>query len=232
MATLTQPTLTRPEIKPRLGAWLATAGVLMALLALLTTALTYVQLPSADQTISQWVVSQDVPALGALFDGVNPMMGKKIVILGVGIVAFLWMVGLRREAVAFGIVGVIIGIVAVAADASLGEILARERPAGEGSGSYPSGHVFGSTVFFGSLGFAAIHYKLRKRLLVPLLLFLTTLILAVGYARILDQAHWPTDVAAGYVLGALLLLLLLLLIPFFFWVQKLPWLPPSRRALD
>ena len=42
----------------------------------------------------------------------------------------------------------------------------------------------------------------------PLLVVFGALILAVGPARIYEQAHWPSDVAAGYLLGAFWLLLL------------------------
>ena len=46
------------------------------------------------------------------------------------------------------------------------------------------------------------------------------MILAVGFARMYEQAHWPSDVAGGYLLGSLWLLLL---IPFFLRVQRMSW---------
>ena len=42
----------------------------------------------------------------------------------------------------------------------------------------------------------------------PLLGLFGFIILSVGPARVYEQAHWPTDVAAGYLLGALWLLVL------------------------
>lgn len=52
-----------------------------------------------------------------------------------------------------------------------------------------------------------------------LLQFLT--ILAMSFARMFKEVHWPGDVAAGYLLGGIWLLLL---IPFFIYFQRMSWL--------
>ena len=66
--------------------------------------------------------------------------------------------------------------------------------------SFPSGHIFGSTALFGFSTYLAVHHGLRKRVLVPLILLFAVILLAVGPARVHEQAHWPSDVAAGYLL--------------------------------
>ena len=58
------------------------------------------------------------------------------------------------------------------------------------------------------------------RLLVPLLAFSVFIALATGAARIYQQAHWPSDVAAGYLFGVLWLILL---IPVFLWLRRGTW---------
>jgi undecaprenyl-diphosphatase len=74
-------------------------------------------------------------------------------------------------------------------------------------GGFPSGHVLNLTAFFGFLAFLLI------RLLPPGWLrslgvgLCGLLIVAIGYARMYSGAHWPSDVLAGYVLGAAWLLL-------------------------
>ncbi len=65
--------------------------------------------------------------------------------------------------------------------------------------------------------------------LVPLLIFVVVLILTVSLARIFEQAHWPSDVAAGYLLGGIWLLVL---IPFFLWAQKLSWIARLDKEID
>jgi undecaprenyl-diphosphatase len=71
----------------------------------------------------------------------------------------------------------------------------------EGS-SFPSGHVLS---YVGIYGWMAI---MANQLIRPLLLrrvvvaALTTLIAAIGPSRIYLGHHWPTDVAASYLLGS------------------------------
>ena len=71
-----------------------------------------------------------------------------------------------------------------------------------GGSSFPSGHVL---TYVGVYGWMAL---MANRLIRPLLLrrlvvaTLATLIAAVGPSRVYLGHHWPTDVAASYVLGS------------------------------
>ena len=221
----------RIVIKPQLLLWLFAASLLTAALVLLTVAIDHGAVPSQDRTVLDWVVGRDVPLLAGFVTGIN-VLTSNFPALGMGIagVAFLWLIGMSRASLAFAVVGGIVALVAFAGDLTLGEIVARSRPLLEESeSSYPSGHVFGSTVFFGFGGFLAVYYGLNKRILIPLLSVLFVVILAVGFARMFVQAHWPSDVAAGYLLGALWLLLL---VPFFLYLQRVSWLSSPKQAAD
>ena len=146
--------------------------------------------------------------------------------MGLAGTAFLFLLGKPRVAFAFAVVGAVVGIVAVTGDYTLGEVVGRTRPlADKPVPSFPSGHVFGSTVFFGFSSFLAVQYRLEKKILVPFLAVMALLILAVGPARIYEQAHWPSDVAAGYLLGALWLLIL---IPSFLYFRRRIWAESSH----
>ena len=110
---------------------------------------------------------------------------------------------------AFGVVGLTVALVAILGDHTLGELVGRARPSGDNPApSFPSGHVFGGTVLFGFVGFLAVRSGLKRNLLLPLLAISAVILLSVGPARIYEQAHWPSDVAGGYILGALWLLVL------------------------
>lgn len=233
MATLTQHLYSPPHIRPWVFGWFTAAGVLAALLALLTTNVTSNQLLVQDQTVLDWVAGWDFPGLGGLFGTISTLTGAKagIVYGAVGIIVLL-LLGKTRQAAVFGTVGLTIGAIAIMGDYTLGQIVDRGRPlAGpnDSFAAFPSGHVFGSTVFFGFIAFLAVHYQLKKNLLVALMLVLGALLLFVGPARVFEQAHWPTDVAAGYLLGGLWLLVI---IPAFVFIRRTRWMisPRSRAA--
>ena len=69
------------------------------------------------------------------------------------------------------------------------------------TGSFPSGHVANLTAIFGFLIYLAlllVYDRWRRRALVALL---AVPIAVIGFARIEDGAHWPSDVLGGYMLG-------------------------------
>ena len=215
----------------RVMLWIAAVVALGIPLTLLTISIENNPFPSQDLSILDSISGWDVPGLAAFFTFVSIVTGKVALILGALAVAFLWLIGMNRAAFSFAIVGAIIGAVSILGDATLGEFVDRARPEAATSSqvSYPSGHVFSSTVFFGFWGFLAIYYRVKKVVLVPLLIFVVVLILTVSLARIFEQAHWPSDVAAGYLLAGIWLLVL---IPFFLWAQKLSWIARLDKEID
>ena len=136
--------------RPKFAMWLAAVATLTTLLVLLTIAIDDGATPSQDRTVLDWVSGRDVPLLGGFMQGISgatnnwPATG-----MGLGGIAFLWLIGLRRAALAFAIVGGAIGGVAYLSDLTLDEIVGRSRPLENAGNSFPSGHVFGSTVFLG-----------------------------------------------------------------------------------
>ena len=199
---------------------MALAGALMALLAILSVAISRNPTPSTDVAAMDWVVAWIAPGLAGLFKVVSFLTSAKAALIygPVGI-ALLLFLRKRRAAVEFAVGGGVVALVAVLGDYTLGEAVGRTRPLGDNMvPSFPSGHVFGSTVLFGFSTYLAVHHGLRKRVLVPIILLFAVILLAVGPARVHEQAHWPSDVAAGYLLGAIWLLVL---IPAFIHLRRL-----------
>jgi undecaprenyl-diphosphatase len=70
--------------------------------------------------------------------------------------------------------------------------------------SFPSGHTFFYTAFFGSLAFLFWkRYTGRARWLA--IAICLALIILVGPSRVFLGAHWPSDVAGGYLVGGVCL---------------------------
>lgn len=67
--------------------------------------------------------------------------------------------------------------------------------------SFPSGHASGSMLVYGLLGYLVIRHSPRAWHL-PVAMLCATLIVFVGFSRVLLQVHYLSDVLAGYVSAA------------------------------
>jgi undecaprenyl-diphosphatase len=106
-------------------------------------------------------------------------------------------------------VGAIAAVASSVGDFTLGELVERTRPiSGATASSYPSGHVFGGTVLFGFLALLPFHHRLQRRFSVPIFMLPGLLVVAVGPSRIHEGDHWPSDVAAAYLLAGILLMII------------------------
>ena len=234
MAELDQPTGTsvlRQVASPAVVLWLLATAALGVPLILLTTALEGGTIPSQDRTVLDWVTGRDTPLLGGTSEAISAFTGAfPAAGIGLAVIAFLWLLGATRTAFGFAVVGAVVFVVAFLGDLTLGGIVGHSPPVGDASDrSFPSGHVFATTVFYGFWGFLGIYYGLKKKILIPLLSLILILVLAVGFSRMFEEAHWPSDVAAGYLLGGLWLLLL---VPAFLYFQKVSWLTSAKQTVD
>ena len=101
-------------------------------------------------------------------------------------------------ALAFVLVGVVVGVVAFLGDYALSDLVERSRPStGSEVISYPSGHVFGGTRLLGFLAFLAFEHRSHPKISIVVAVLLILLVIAVSPSRIHEGDHWPTDVAAG-----------------------------------
>lgn len=101
--------------------------------------------------------------------------------------------------VAASTVGILIG------NGLLKHLVGRARPellphlAVETSLSFPSGHASNAAAVFLAIGWVLVRDGMRARIVWPVAV---ALILLVGVSRVVLGVHWPSDVLAGWCVGA------------------------------
>ena len=80
-------------------------------------------------------------------------------------------------------------------------LVGRPRPRGFNWG-FPSGHVTAAATFAVLLAYLLSRERVSPAARATLLVLAVALIGSVGFARIILNAHWPSDVVGGFLLGA------------------------------
>jgi undecaprenyl-diphosphatase len=117
---------------------------------------------------------------------------------------YLWL--LRKRTAVLYVLVAILG--AQALSSSLKSLYDRSRPDLVPHGmyvytaSFPSGHSSMSAATFLTLGALLARYQKERRLRVYLVAVGILLAIAVGVSRVYLSVHWPTDVLAGWAVGA------------------------------
>jgi len=68
--------------------------------------------------------------------------------------------------------------------------------------SFPSGHATVSAIAYLTLGVLLARAHARRRIKVLVMTYAVSLTLLIGASRVYLGVHWPTDVLAGWALGA------------------------------
>ena len=127
-----------------------------------------------------------------------------LTLVTIGAVGYLWLERKRGAA--------LFVVISVAGGAALEILLklgfARPRPelvsrlVDVNSFSFPSGHAAMATITYLTLGVLLASVQKRRRMKLYLLAVATFLALLVGFTRVYLGVHWPTDVLAGWCVGA------------------------------
>ena len=140
--------------------------------------------------------------------------GKTLPLLAVALAVFLWSLRKQLKPACLVALGAILSF---GTSPILKFMVDRPRPSTDlvavwryhESLSFPSGHVFNTTILFGLLFYLApmlfpwkpVYYIVRGMSL--------SLIFLTGLSRVYLGAHWPSDVLGGFLFGALVLALLI-----------------------
>ena len=164
-----------------------------------------------DLQITRGIQLINNPAFATLMSVISwPGYPPQSFVIPVFLVALIWGLGLRWEAVA----GLVAAISSSAIDVLVKDLIRRPRPAADlvhvfrilNSYSFPSGHVVFYVVFFGFLLFLAFALLKNSGQRAAIIAVASVLILLVGPSRIYVGEHWASDVAGAYLLGALILI--------------------------
>lgn len=191
-----------PSDDRSIGLWLVMAVVGLAGFAAFTVLLLNHWMPPFDQplldTARQW------QSLEVLWRIISESANIPLIVIGVGLVLFLFFTKRRREAV---IVAVIL-IAVTAGSEAVKQLVHRDRPSGTDPNipgvvySFPSGHVLEALTIFGILAIRAVRSRLSR--VIQALIVIAVVVDAdlVAVARVALAAHWPSDTIASF-LGAI-----------------------------
>lgn len=179
-------------------------GGMLALGVIARVAVFDTSLGSAERDLMDWIANQRVGVLDTLATQ-GSAVSDTWTVIGVLIGAVIILLATRRVRCAAVLV---IGIgVELTTFLIVGTIIARPRPDVQvlhnvpSTASFPSGHVAGAFVLYGSLTLVARAIAPPGR--VPMAIWLVPIAVAclVGWSRVYEGVHHPTDVVAGFVLG-------------------------------
>ena len=132
------------------------------------------------------------------------VLGEPLVLIAIGVIGYLWATLHHQTAIrkAFIYAGIAFGLCVL-----LKLVLHKARPHnldirtfGIRSYSFPSGHAFGTVIFYGLLSYLALRYLVQPWGVIIFLL-IWPLVAGIGISRIYLKAHYPSDVAGGWLLG-------------------------------
>jgi undecaprenyl-diphosphatase len=185
-------------------------GVLLVIFASLSLITAGANVLGADVRIARWVQAAPVPAAMQVarfgsWIGAFTFLGPLTLLVIVLLVWRRW----RWDAAFLALTGVL-----HSTNSLLKWLIASPRPTtkfvdvtgiANGNG-FPSGHATGSMLIFGAMAVVASRHIRHAALRRGVVGLFATLILVVGFARIKEGVHWPSDVLGGYLWGVAMLL--------------------------
>jgi len=168
--------------------------------------------PAFDTAVLAALVPFQTEGLADAFIAITEL-GSTTVIGGLALATAIYLLSRQRYALLTGLIIALGG--STAAVVLLKEAIDRARPPFEyavyieTSSSFPSGHATLSLAFYGFLAFLA--WEARTSRTRSIALALTALIIPlVGFSRLFLGVHYPSDVAAGYLVGSMFLAIAIL----------------------
>jgi membrane-associated phospholipid phosphatase len=175
----------------------------------------------ADEAFTRALAASASPAVLRVFAALTRLGDPgTLSAICIGVAIALWLAGRRRLAIAWALT--VIG--GGALNMVLKLVFARIRPVHDGivpaeGFSFPSGHSSGAVVTYGMLAYLAMRL-LPARWHVPAAVAVAALAVTVGASRMFLRVHYPSDVLAGFALGAVWVAVCVVSVELTRWVRK------------
>lgn len=199
---------------------LAIAGLFIVLFAELAEEVMSQEFGIFDSFIIKLILVNQSPAIDALMIFITELGSVWFLgTLSIVVILALWFKAKDKW-------GVLFFIIAVGGGGLLTTLLkrlyGRERPSineeiDAVGFSFPSGHSMGSLIFYGFIIFLIIRGTQKEWAKWTISISLMVLVMLIGISRIYLGAHFPSDVAAGYIAGIIWLLLCLTALEWVVW---------------
>lgn len=200
----------RPPSDPPLAH--ATTVALTGLTGFATLAGLWMHLPAWRRADAAWlgrIQTWTPDMLAAWAEPITLLGGLPVTVpLALALAAYLWQRNHKPEAIIWS--ALFVGGQAILFGLKLA--FSRTRPSAPDllvrDFSFPSGHAFTAVVLYGAMAYVGGRRLGARWARTVLALAVGTLILAIGWSRLLLHVHYPTDVLGGYLLGIAWLALL------------------------
>ena len=195
-----------PTLAIGLGVALVCVELLLIAAAELGHRLLLPSFPALDESIAMWVHSFQAPALTALFLGLT-FLGSAPLMVAQTAAATWYLAATRRPLLAWALVLLMLGEVIL--EYVTKAIVHRARPEifrlADATGySYPSGHALASVCLYGFLAVVVLWPRSRSLAYRAAALALAVALpLGIGLSRVYVGVHYPSDVLAGWLGGAI-----------------------------
>ena len=151
---------------------------------------------------------QKIPRGWATYMRALSFLGQPLVVLAGGFIGYLVALSRGQSKIQHAFVYAVIAFIL---STLLKLSLRRARPHnldvrtfGVKSYSFPSGHAFGTVIFYGLFSYLSLRY-LAHPWDIMIALIIWCLIALIGLSRVYLKAHYPSDVAGGWLLGLIAL---------------------------
>jgi len=160
---------------------------------------------TVDRPVSEWIIAHRNGFLDAFFRHVSFFGSTYVVLVGGAILALL---ALPKCRLAAGLI-ITATLIRPPFEWTLKVIVDRQRPdlgrLVNGIGpSFPSGHVLAASVLWCMVPLVVSLYVQSRRVWWVAAITSVTAVFLIGCSRVYLGVHWPSDVVAGFIAGALL----------------------------